>query len=112
MGISSPGGEPVAFDESLTGGLDAQGRPRAALPFWSRYSRPLYVDFPKANIDRPVAHGLGTRPDGMFVIRADAEITAVVGKSWDDLQALLKSNVDNAHSIVVFFILREEPTIA
>lgn len=95
--------------EVMVGELDALWRTRAALPFWARYSRALRVTFTAANTRRDVAHQLGTTPDGMFVIWHDANIKAVPGVRWTDTLAALQADVANAHAVILFFTLREEP---
>lgn len=84
----------------------------AALPPWSRYTRPLRVTFPVAATMRDVAHTLGVIPDGYLVLWADATITATPGKLWTPTTAYLQAGANNAHAILIFFITREVPTDA
>jgi len=93
----------------MVGELDALLRTRAALPFWARYSRPLRVTFSAPNTRRDVVHDLGTTPDGMFVVWGDATITAYPGVAWTDTVASLQAASGNAHAVLVFYTLREEP---
>ena len=97
---------------AMIGDPDALLRPRAALPFWAHYSRALRVTFVAANTRRDVAHQLGTIPDGMLVLWHDAVITCVAGVRWTDTVASLQADVANAHAVIIFFTLREEPTNA
>src|SRR5262245_7150163 len=112
MVTTSLGGARLASKsrQSMVGEVDALLRTREALPFWARYSRALRVTFAVANTRRDVGHQLGTTPDGMLVIWNDAVITAVPGRPWDDTVASLQADKANAHAVIVFFTLREEPT--
>lgn len=92
--------------------VDALGRTPDALPFWSRYSRPLRVTFPAANTRRDVAHGLGAIPTGMLVIWNDAAIQAVMGVAWTPTLAYVQANAANAHATIMFFVSREDPAVA
>ena len=93
----------------MIGEVDALLRTRHALPFWARYSRAMRVGFFAPNTSMLVTHGLGTKPDGVFVVWADASIVAVPGVAWTDTTATLMASAGNAHAVLVFYTLREEP---
>ena len=82
------------------------------LPFWARYSVPLRLTFPAANTSRDVQHGLQVIPDGMLMVRADANIFAVPGKQWTEDIAYLQADRANARATVVFFTMRESASDA
>src|SRR5262245_53912784 len=93
----------------MVGEVDALKRTRHALPFWARYSRAIRATFGAPNTQVIVQHGLGTKPDGMFVVWGDASICAVPGVAWTDTQAFLQAGSGNANGILLFYTLREEP---
>src|SRR5262245_48706198 len=93
----------------MVGEVDALKRTRHALPFWARYSRAIRVSFGAPNVSVPVAHGLGTKPDGVFVVWGDASIVAVPGVAWTDTQAFVRASSGNANAVLLFYTLREEP---
>lgn len=88
---------------------DALGRHTPIEPFWARYSRGLWVTFAAALTRRDVTHTLGTKPDGFMVVWADACIRAVPGIVWTDTGASLQADRANAHALLLFYTLREEP---
>jgi len=92
----------------MVGDPDALLRPREALPFWARYSRPVRVTFAGAYTPRTVAHGLDTTPDGVFTVRADANVIATPGIAWTDTTVSLQADAANAHATVMFYTLRED----
>lgn len=91
--------------------FDSLGRSPEALPYWSRYSLPLRVMFPVANVRRDIAHGLGVIPSGYHVIWSDAPITAVAGLNWTPTIAYLQAPTANARAIIIFLVLRESVTL-
>jgi len=93
----------------MLGEIDALLRTRHALPFWARYSRAVRVGFFAPNARLDVYHGLGTTPDGMFVVWGDSPIVAVPGIAWTDTVASLQASAANAHAVLLFYTLREEP---
>jgi Chaperone of endosialidase len=91
--------------------LDALGRAAGILPVWARYSLPVVIDFPVANVPRDVPHTLdGAVPTGMLVVWADAEIHAAPGRAWTETTAYLQANAAMAHATVIFVLARETPT--
>lgn len=73
---------------------------------------PLRLTFPAANTARDVAHGLGVIPDGYEIIFADAKLHAAPSLLWTPTLAYLQADAANAHAIVRFYTLREDPTDA
>jgi len=112
MRTSSHGDVRLASDlvkqPPMVGDPDALLRPRQAMPFWARYSSPVRVTFAGAFTPRAVVHGLGTTPDGVFTVRADATIIAAPGVAWTDTTATLQADASNAHAVLLFYTLRED----
>jgi hypothetical protein len=62
------------------------------------------------NTSQDILHGLDAVPDGFLVVYADADVHATPGREWTREMAYLTAPWrGNAHAIVIFFTLREEP---
>jgi hypothetical protein len=71
--------------------------------------RPVQINFPTANTQTEVLHGLGEVPDGYLVLGADAGVKRVPGKQWSKSLAYLQSDMANSTVIVAFGVFREAP---
>lgn len=80
-------------------------------PFWRDYARPVEVHFQVATATRQVAHGLGTVPSGYVVVMQTGALYAVTPERWTEDLALLQAPSANTRAVLVFYTLREEPTV-
>lgn len=69
--------------------------------------RPVTINFPSANTQTEVLHGLAEIPDGYLVLNADASVKRVPGKQWTKTLAYLQSDMANSTVIVAFGVFRE-----
>lgn len=69
--------------------------------------RPVLINFPLANTQTEVQHGLAEVPDGYLVINADAAVKRVPGKQWTKTLAYVQADMNNAAAVICFGVLRE-----
>lgn len=69
--------------------------------------RPVLINFPQANTQTEVQHGLAEIPDAYLIINADAAVKRVPGKQWTKTLAYVQADMANSAAVICFGVLRE-----
>lgn len=68
-----------------------------------RFGPALRVTLPTAGATRAVQHGMGTRPDGVFIARATGPVVSVEWAAWSETVAYLAAANANTIAELRFF---------